>query len=138
MTGQMMANIPIHMLCTSVTKGIILWYILAVVAVITTFVCDVTGVQSQDKSQFVDITITAAGYSEYNRGSGVYSSGLGEKVTSKFVHKDVANKLCLLELPKSAEAVPEPTFESKLQTLLADYINELVYEEVSSQISNRN
>lgn len=87
-------------------------------AIITTYVCDATGKQGEQKD-FVKVDIMAQklvdGY--YDKTS-----------TSKFIHIDVARKMNLLVPPKGVEAQPEPTLESKLLVLLRDYIQDIAYE----------
>jgi len=97
-------------------------------AIVTTYVCDVSGVSGTDKKDFVEVRIdTDISKSYYDRIT-----------INKLIHRDVALRLNLVK-PQGAEVKqPEPTFESKLTTLLTDYIHDLVYEEVSSQTSNRN
>lgn len=97
-------------------------------AIVTTYVCDVSGVTGQDKKDFVEIRIDC----------DLAKSSYDRIIINKLIHRDVALKLNLVK-PKSGEEVqPDPTFESKLTTLLKDYINDVVYDEVSAQISNRN
>jgi hypothetical protein len=98
------------------------------VAIVTTYVCDVSGVTGQDKKDFVEVRIEA------DLNKSIY-----ERVTiNKLVHRDVALKLNLVKPQGTEVKHPEPTFESKLTTLLTDYLNDLVYDEVSNQLSNRN
>ena len=97
-------------------------------AIVTTYVCDVSGVTGQDKKDFVEVRIDCdLGKASYDR-----------TIINKLIHRDVALKLNLVKPQSGEEKQPEPTFESKLTTLLTDYINDLVYDEVSTQISNRN
>lgn len=103
-------------------------------AVVTTYVCDVSGKQGDDKTQFVTVEVGVTKFMNY--GTGMASSRAN--TITKLIHVDVANKLCLLPPDKMDDPKPQPTFESQLTTLLKDYINDIVYEEVSTQISNRN
>lgn len=97
-------------------------------AVVTTYVCDVSGVSGQDKKDFIEVRIDA------DLGKPSY-----DRVTiTKLIHRDVALKLNLVKPQKDEVAQPEVTFESKLTTLLTDYIGDLVYDAVSTEISNRN
>jgi hypothetical protein len=102
-------------------------------AIITTYVCDVSGKQSNDISEFVKVTISSRGHKK--DGGNDYSGMTNEK----FIHREVALKLNIIGVRKdlNEEAQPEVTFESKLTTLLKDYINDLVADEVSDQISHR-
>ena len=87
-------------------------------AVITTYVCDVSGKQG-NKEDFVDVQIKAfpsTGYNSYNC-----------VIINKLIHKDVAYKLGMVKGPSEVQQ-PEPTLESKLMILLKDYITELAYE----------
>jgi hypothetical protein len=87
-------------------------------AVITTYVCDVSGKQGEQKD-FVKVDIMAQklvdGYHD-------------KKAINKLVHIDVARKMNLIEPPKGVEAQPEPTLESKLLVLLKEYIQDIAYE----------
>jgi hypothetical protein len=105
-------------------------------AIVTTYVCDVSGKASQDKVDFVEVTISAHEF--YYLGSAPYIKNDTKKAQTKFIHKDVAGKLALLNPAKGADAQPEPTFESKLATLLKDYIEEIAYEAGDEAASNRN
>lgn len=97
-------------------------------AIVTTYVCDVSGMTGVDKKDFVEIRI------DCDLGKAAY-----DRLTiNKLIHRDVALKLNLVKPQGQEVKQPEPTFESKLTALLNDYINDLVYEEVSTQISNRN
>lgn len=104
-------------------------------AIVTTYVCDVSGKASQDKTEFVEVTVSAVGYYTV-QGTGPYIQQDTKKTQTKFVHKDVAGKLALLNPPKGEEAQPEPTFESKLATLLREYVEEIAYEAGSEGASN--
>lgn len=107
-------------------------------AIITTYVCDVSGKQGNDISEFVKVNISTRGHRK--DGSSDYS---GISTNEKFIHREVALKLNIIGVRKdlNEEAQPEVTFESKLTTLLKDYINDLVadsvVDEVSSQMSHR-
>ncbi len=96
-------------------------------AVITTFVCDVSGFTSTVKSDFVEVTIQAIGYTK-SMGDSYYQDSNRKKTTTKLVSKAVADKLNLIHPAKDVEAQPEPTLESKLLTLMRDYIQEIAYE----------
>ena len=97
-------------------------------AIVTTYVCDVSGVSGQDKKDFVEVKM----YSDLGKAS------YDRVIITKLIHRDVALRLNLVK-PQHDEVVqPEVTFESKLTTLLKDYVADLVCDEVSSQMSNRN
>lgn len=96
-------------------------------AIVTTYVCDVSGKASQDKTDFVEVTINAHEFHSIGAGTA-YVKQDTKKTQTKFIHKDVAGKLALLNPAKGEDAQPEPTFESKLATLLKDYIEEIAYE----------
>ena len=86
--------------------------------IITTYVCDVSGVQGEQRD-FITVEINAKPFN-----GGYYDT---VKI-NKFIHKDVAAKLHLVVPKKDAEVVPEPTLESKLMILLKNYIQEIAYE----------
>lgn len=105
-------------------------------AVVTTYVCDVSGVSGTDKSDFVTVEIKS--YQHFPSSGGTsYGSQCAVSV-AKLVTKDVATKLGLTQPPKVKEepAQPQVTFESSLTVLLTDYIKGLVYEEVEAAASN--
>ena len=106
-------------------------------AIITTYVCDVTGKSSQDKTEFVEVTISANGFWSNNPGV-FFAEGSTKKSTTKFLHKDVAAKLGVLLVKKDEPVQPEPTFESKLVTLLKDYVEDIAYEFATEACSNYN
>jgi hypothetical protein len=92
-------------------------------AVVTTYVCDVTGKSGTEKTDFVDVEIKAQ---SYERRSEAYVSALPAKYIKKLVHIDVANKLGLVDPPKDQPTQPEVTFEGKLKALLEDFVQGVV------------
>lgn len=105
-------------------------------ALIKTYICDVSGKQSNLAEDFFSVSIEST---EIRADGNHYRGGSKNCSVIKLVHKEVANKLGLIKTNiKTEEIVPEVTFESQLTVLLKDYINEIVYEEVSTQISSRN
>jgi hypothetical protein len=97
-------------------------------AIITTYVCDVTGKQGEQKD-FVKVDITAQKLVD-----GYYDKTSQQKL----IHIDVARKLNLISPPKGQEAEPEPTLESKLMVLLKEYISDIAYEAGAETASNKN
>jgi len=102
-------------------------------AIVTTYICDISGKQG-DKKDFVNVSLKSVpenttGYSAYAHTTEI----------RKLVHYDVAVKLGILN-PRSKDEIPEqiPTFESQLGVLLKDYIADMVYDEVATQMNNRN
>lgn len=88
-------------------------------AIVTTYVCDVSGKQG-NKEDFVDVKIRAV---------KLYNGHYNPVEISKLIHMDVAKNLHLVAMNKEEkEKIPEPTLESKLTTLLREYIEELAYE----------
>ncbi len=100
-------------------------------AIVTTYVCDVSGKQGTNKEEFVSVRIASTTFDK--QGSNSYK---GVEVT-KLISKEVALKFSLIAVPKTDTPTPEVTFESKLSTLLTDYISNLVYDEVQSAVDNR-
>lgn len=99
-------------------------------AIVTTYVCDVSGVSGTDRKDFCDIEISNKIYSAF--GDGFCSQ---TKTDKRIVHKDVAKRLGLtFEKKEEAEKIPEVTFESKLKTLLQDWVGDLV----QADLENRN
>lgn len=96
-------------------------------AIITTYVCDVSGKQDIQEN-FFDIRVTAVPSGK----TGYYQS----VVMNKLIHKDVAEKLHLVI--KKDNPNPEPTLESKLTSILKEYIDEVAYEAGSEAASNCN
>lgn len=98
-------------------------------AIVTTYVCDVSGVSGTKKSDFVEVDISAQGFYEVNpvNNPGVYS-GETRKNVKKLVSRSVAEKLGLTYPKQKDEVVPEPTFESKLAILLKERMEEIAYE----------
>lgn len=87
-------------------------------AIVTTYVCDVSGVQGEAKD-FVKVTIAA------DKITGGWQN---RKSVDKIVHMDVARKLNLINPDTKQDVVPEPTLESKLLVLLKEYIQDIAYE----------
>lgn len=97
-------------------------------AIIVTYVCDVSGVTGPQED-FFDIRVSA------NKSIG---ATLYHAVTiNKVIHKDVAHKLGLIK-GKSEVQEPQPTFESKLGILLKDFVEEIAYEAGQEAASNYN
>lgn len=94
--------------------------------IVTTYVCDVSGVTGP-KDDFHEVKVISTPLS-----SGAYQS----LTVVKHVHKDVALKLHLLRSMPSADVPPEPTIESKLTTVLKEYISDLAYEAGEEGASN--
>lgn len=102
-------------------------------AIVTTYVCDVSGKNGTEKFDFVTIEIIA---SENRLVRGYHAV---EKVkVNKLVHKDIAAKLNLLAIEGDVKEQPEVTFESKLAILLKDYVEEIAYEAGAEAASNYN
>ena len=102
-------------------------------AIVTTYICDISGKQGV-REDFVQVNINSLSFD-----TNAYRYGCHKKDITKLVHYDVALKLGVIE-PKSNDVVPEqtPTFESQLSVLLKDYISDVVYEQVETQMGNRN
>ena len=101
-------------------------------AVVTTYICDVSGVQGR-REEFVEVYVKATAF---DTSAGQYGST--SKIITKLVHYNVAFKLGLLNPKKTGtEVIVEPTFESALGTLLKQYVDDLVYDSVSDAMSNR-
>jgi hypothetical protein len=97
-------------------------------AIITTYVCDVSGVTGA-KEDFVDVQIRA----NKTYGGNSYDT----VIINKVIHKDVALKLNLVK-DKVELQQPEPTFESKLGVLLREFVEEIAYEAGAEAASNYN
>lgn len=96
--------------------------------VVTTYVCDVSGVQGKVE-EFVKVSIAANKATFAAKFHTVTN-------TEKFIHVDVARKLNLVLPEVVQEKQPEPTLESKLMTLLKDYVADIAYESASEACSN--
>lgn len=100
---------------------------------VVNYICDVSGVTGTDENEFIEIKI----HSTDQKAPSYYRT----YTITKLVHRDVASKLKLLSPTKESEVIPEPTFESKLVTLLRDYIQDVAYESgadaANSAINNR-
>lgn len=104
-------------------------------AIVTTYICDISGKQGNEED-FVSIKIESTTTAKMKVGGFV--SSYDKIIIMKLVHKEVAEKLKLLPNSPTKEETPTPTFESQLSVLLKDYIADVVYTEVSDQISNSN
>lgn len=93
-------------------------------AIVTTYVCDVTGKSGTERADFVEVKISAdEAYKHVHMSSGYAVRNL---LIKKLIHKDVAAKLNLLADVPEAKAEPEVSMEAKLKVLLKDYVAELV------------
>lgn len=106
-------------------------------AIVTTYICDVSGKSGSNKEDFIQVEIISTVYKANNYSQGGYGSDRTTSAT-KLVSREVALKLNLVPAKTIEEAQPEVTFESKLTTLLKDYISDLVVDEVSDQMNHRN
>lgn len=102
-------------------------------AVVTTYVCDVSGVSGTDKKDFIDVKIVAD-------SSNVPGLGYQQRqlVINKLLHISVARKLNLVNVANGEELQPEVTIESKLVTLMKDFIQEIAYEAGAEAARDRN
>lgn len=94
-------------------------------AIVTNYICDVSGKSSTDKTDFITVTINCVA-----DPSGYYY-GCHTMAISKLIHKETAAKLKLLPInhgAKEDETTPTPTFESQINTLLRDFVQEIAYE----------
>ena len=94
-------------------------------AIVTNYICDVSGKSSTDKRNFIDVIVTA------KADPSGYCYGAHTMTISKLIHKETAAKLKLLPIDrgdKEDETIPTPTFESQIATLLRDFVQELAYE----------
>ena len=89
-------------------------------AMITTYICDVSGKQGVAED-FINVSLSLS--------KQVYTAKfITVSNFTKLIHIDVARKLNLVLPPKGEEAQPEPTLESKLLVLLKEYIQDIAYE----------
>ena len=92
-------------------------------AIVTNYICDVSGKSSTDKTEFITVTINCvADPDSYQRS---------KMSIEKLIHKETAAKLKLLPITlrtKEDETIPTPTFESQIAALLRDYVQEIAYE----------
>lgn len=102
-------------------------------AIVTTYVCDVSGLSGTDKKDFIDVRISAD-------NSNVPGIGYSQRqlVITKLLHISVARKLNLVSIPNGEELQPEVTIESKLAALMKDYIQEIAYEAGAEAARDRN
>lgn len=100
-------------------------------AIVTTYVCDVTGKSGTEKPDFVEVSIVATQFQYQSSG---YCSQFKAADIKKLVHKDVAQKLNLYHYEDAKNTVqPEVTFEGKLKALLEDFVQEIVEDNLADQ-----
>ena len=101
-------------------------------AIVTNYICDVSGKSSTDKKDFITVTINCvADPTSYPRQLLVS--------IEKLLHKETAAKLKLLPIShgdKEDKTIPTPTIESQIATLLRDFVQEIAYES-TEYMSNR-
>jgi len=101
-------------------------------AIVTTYVCDVTGKSGIERKDFVDMQISAMHHVPYPHMATGHT--IQAVTVKKLVHKDVAEKLNLLLPPEQDKSeAPQVSFESKLKTMLKDYVAELVEEHMEER-----
>ena len=101
-------------------------------AVVTTYVCDVTGFSSNNEKEFISV-----GLKTYYKEHPVYNKR--DLDINRLVHLPVAKKLGLVHpITDEDKEVATPTFESQLSILLKSYIDDLVYESVEDDLLERN
>lgn len=100
-------------------------------AIVTTYVCDVTGRNGTNREDFIDVEIKAREQEAHQYSSNGFRQK-GVMTIQKLIHRDVAAKLNLLSVAV-AEAEPEVSFEGKLKTLLKDYVADLVQDHLDNQ-----
>lgn len=101
-------------------------------AVITNYVCDVSGVSSNDKEDFIQVEIYPKEFAKYQHNSTGYKE-ISQPNITKLISKKVAQNLGLWapKVPDPEDSIrPEVSFEGKLKVLLRDYIKEVAQEVV--------
>lgn len=97
-------------------------------AIVTTYVCDITGKSGTEIKDFIEVTVSSK--------DSTRNSWDCQYFTKKLVHYDVALKLGIVSNRNNRkEEVPAPTFESQLTTLLKDYIDDLLTENERKEIA---
>jgi hypothetical protein len=96
-------------------------------ALIKTYVCDVSGKSGTNEEDYFEISITSR-----PSGKGSYYQ---TNVLKKLLHKDVAEKLHLVKV-KEPENNPTPTLESQLLALLQEWKDSIVEEATESAIQS--
>lgn len=105
-------------------------------AIITTYVCDVSGKSSQELSDFVTITVNG----KHREKGHIYDTVMPG--ITKFVNKEVAAKLGFVCIPVQADAaakaviaeeVAKASFEGQLKALLHPWIMEIAQGVVDNQ-----
>lgn len=95
-------------------------------AIVTTFVCDISGISGTSRDDFVTIKISSGA-----AGGGYLRE---QKTIERLVHMTVAKRMHLVNPSSAKEVLPEePTFESKLKTLLQDWVGDLVTDELANR-----
>lgn len=103
--------------------------------IVTNYVCDVSGKSGTNKSEFVTVKINSECYWETSPGTYSTDYNLNVSIT-KLIHKDIANKLNLIQPKKDAPAQPEVSLEGKLKALLIEYVDSIVEDAVSVHMEN--
>ena len=96
-------------------------------AIKTIYICDISGFQSENKADFVQVKIISSGY--YYDTSPISSCvNLPREYSPyteiKLISIEVANKLNLKGYKKLEDDKVEVTFAERLGTLLQEYIDE--------------
>lgn len=95
-------------------------------AIVITYVCDVSGKSGTNKNDFVKVNVVGnwEGHPQsYSRGKSI----------EKWVSLDIANKMGLVNPAGDLKPEPEVTFESKLKLLLEDHVANLVQDHLDNQ-----
>lgn len=88
-------------------------------AIVTTFVCDVTGETGNNQNDFCNVEIAC---------SPIMGASYETVRIKKLVKKELAKKLGLAQLTSIEAKTPPPeiAFESKLRILLENFVEDLV------------
>lgn len=98
-------------------------------AVVTHYVCDISGKSGVEKFDFIEVSVSALQYK-----AGAYANNTVH--VKKLVHIDIANRLNLIKIVDGVAEQPEVSFEGKLKALLTDYIDEIVADSIGDAVSD--
>lgn len=110
-------------------------------SIITTYVCDISGVQGSNRDDFVEVEISTKQYTtslptRVSAGT-TYSSNAFKQ--TRMLHKDAAKKIGVWApaTPSGTEPEPDPTsFEQKVVVLLKDWMTDIAKSEAEAAVDN--
>lgn len=97
-------------------------------AIVTTYVCDISGASSTEQSDFMRVQITSSPI-----------SGTSYETQNKimFLHNEVATRLGFKKVPRNQEQPKPVSIEDQLIELIGGIVSDQVHDAVAQAMNNR-